>query len=186
VATVDDKAQVILDARAHGSGAELAMLIPAVEATAGFRNPDTALCADADYHSEDGLSYLAQQNIDAYVCDNDYRRHDPRFKDQGKHRAKTNPLYDKSVKSERIRLLRPEDFKLAPDRSHCICPAGKRLYANGRNSTINGFAPPSTAARSATACPVHTGPGACAFPTERRCGRWPSSAAGAHLVPQTE
>jgi transposase len=140
VATVDDKAQVILDAQAHGSGSEQAMLVPAVEATATYRHADTAICADAGYHSEAGLKALAEHNIDAYICDNDYRRRDPRFKDQGKHRSKANPLYDKSVRSERIRLYQPADFKLAPDRSHCICPAGKRLYANGSHCTINGFA----------------------------------------------
>jgi transposase len=140
VATVDDKAQVILDAQTHGSGSEQAMLIAAVEATAAYRNAHTAICADAGYHSEAGLKELAQQNIDAYICDNDYRRRDARFKDQGKHRAKADPRYDKSVRSERIRLYRPAEFKLAPDRSHCLCPAGKRLYANGSNCTINGFA----------------------------------------------
>ncbi len=35
---------------------------------------------------------------------------------------------------------RPADFKLAPDDSHCICPAGKRLYANGSDCTTRGYA----------------------------------------------
>jgi transposase len=140
VATVDEKAQIILDAQAHGSGSEQALLGPAVDATGSLRKTDTVICADAGYHSEAGLKQLAEQGIEAYICDNDYRRRDPRFKDQGKHKTQAEPLYDKSARSERIRLYRPEDFKLAEDRSHCVCPAGKRLYSNGKHCTINGFA----------------------------------------------
>ena len=33
----------------------------------------------------------------------------------------------------------PADFRLADDRSHCVCPAGKHLYSNGSNCTINGY-----------------------------------------------
>jgi hypothetical protein len=36
-------------------------------------------------------------------------------------------------------LCRP-DFKQAEDRSQCTCPVGKRLYRNGSNCTINGYA----------------------------------------------
>lgn len=32
------------------------------------------------------------------------------------------------------------DFNEADDRSHCLCPAGKRLYRNGGECTINGYA----------------------------------------------
>jgi transposase len=127
VATVDDKAQVILDAQTHGSGSEQAMLIAAVEATAAYRNAHTAICADAGYHSEAGLKELAQQNIDAYICDNDYRRRDARFKDQGKHRAKADPRYDKSVRSERIRLYRPRRVQACPGSLSLPLPGGQAL-----------------------------------------------------------
>ncbi len=140
VAVVDEKHQIVLDAQAHGTGSEQALLLPAVEAVADYRKAQTAVCADAGYHAEANLEQLAKHNIEAYICDNDYRRRDPRFADQAKHKAKGDALYDTSARSERIRLYRPEDFQLAADRSHCLCPAGKRLYANGSHCTINGFA----------------------------------------------
>ncbi|GBD99197.1 hypothetical protein BMS3Abin07_01230 [bacterium BMS3Abin07] len=35
-------------------------------------------------------------------------------------------------------LYRPKDFAMSEDRTHCICPAGKRLYRNGGNVVVNG------------------------------------------------
>jgi hypothetical protein len=41
VAAVDDKAQVVLDAQAHGTGSEQELLLPVVNATSVFRVPET-------------------------------------------------------------------------------------------------------------------------------------------------
>lgn len=35
-------------------------------------------------------------------------------------------------------LFRSIDFEIADDESHCICPAGQRLYRNGANCNIGG------------------------------------------------
>jgi len=43
-------------------------------------------------------------------------------------------------KPDNSALFRPQDFRCAEDFSHCICPAGKRLYRNGANVVINGYA----------------------------------------------
>jgi hypothetical protein len=140
VAVVDEKHQIVLEAQAHGTGSEQALLVPALEAVGHYRKAETAVCAEAGYYSETNLKHLAEQHVEAYICDNDYRRRDPRFDDQAQHQAKGDALYDKSARTERVRLYRPEDFKLAPDHSHCLCPAGKRLYSNGKGCTIGGFA----------------------------------------------
>jgi len=47
-----------------------------IDATAAYRNADTVITADAGYHSHANLKVLAQQNIDAYVPDNGYRKRD--------------------------------------------------------------------------------------------------------------
>lgn len=39
---------------------------------------------------------------------------------------------------QKIRLYRPEDFRVVEDQSHCICPAGHKLHSNGSACTING------------------------------------------------
>jgi transposase len=140
VAAVDERHQIIVEAQAHGTGSEQALLMPVVEATTRLRTDETVITADAGYHSEANCKALTEGGIEAYLCDNDYRRRDERFADQDQHRAKPEPLYDKSSRTERVRLFRPADFDLAEDRSHCVCPAGRRLYSNGSNCTFNGYA----------------------------------------------
>jgi hypothetical protein len=89
------------------------------------------LAADAGFHSEANLKYLADRGIDGYVADTFFRKRDPRFADAARHKPS-----DKDPTG----LFRPQDFRCAQDLSHCICPAGKRLYRNGRNVVINGYA----------------------------------------------
>lgn len=146
VAAVDAAHQIVVDAQAHGTGSEQELLLPVVEASAAQRTADTAICADAGYHSEKNLAELATRHIPAWICDNQYRQRDPRYADQAKHKAKPDPLWDKSDKAKDARAAQKTkpyantDFIEADDRSHCLCPAGKRLYRNGGNCTINGYA----------------------------------------------
>ena len=136
-AAVDSEHQVIVAAEITGSGSEQAMLLPMVKASEALRNPDTLITADAGYHSAENLLALAEQNIDALIADNQMRQRDERFDAQGKHKAKPDPLYEKKPTGspQKIRLYRPEDFKVSEDRSHCICPAGRKLYSNGSGCT---------------------------------------------------
>ena len=140
VAAVDGQAQIVVEAQAHGTGSEQELLLPVVKATAALRRPETIVCADAGYHSEENLKDLAEQAVEAYVCDNGYRQRDPRYAAQDRHRDKPDPLWDKNPKKKKAKRFVPADFQLAEDGSHCICPAGKRLYGNGKHCTINGFA----------------------------------------------
>lgn len=144
VATVDEKAQIILDAEAHGTGSEQALLLPAIKAVAAYMTPETVITADAGYYSEANCQALATQHIEAYIPDPDYRKRDERYADQGMHTAKPDPLWNKTgsgdtaTTKKKARCFKPADFVLAEDHSHCLCPAGKRLYGNGSNCTIGG------------------------------------------------
>lgn len=139
VAAVDAAHQIIMEAQAHGTGSEQELLIPLAEALVPLAMPQTCYVADAGYHSTDNVETLERQQRPAYVCDNQYRQRDPRYADQDKHRAKPDPLYDKSAsKPGKRKLYRPADFQLAGDGRHCICPAGHTLYRNGGDCTING------------------------------------------------
>jgi len=138
VAAVDEQSQIIVDAQAHGTGSEQALLLPVVTAIASLRNADTVITADAGYHSEANLVALDEQNINAYLPDNGYRKRDERYADQSVHTSKPDPLWNKAKQEKKSKCFRPADFQLAEDRSHCICPAGKQLYGNGSNCTING------------------------------------------------
>ena len=52
VAAVDCRHQVIVEARAYGTGSEQELLLPTVQALEGVLAQDTLITADAGYHSE--------------------------------------------------------------------------------------------------------------------------------------
>jgi hypothetical protein len=141
VAAVDAKNQIVIDAQAHGTGSEQELLIPVVEATTAYRTDETVITADAGYHSEANLKNRAANNVEAYIPDNGYRQRDERYAGQEAHKAKPDPLYDKrGATTKKASQFKPNDFQIDLVQRSCICPAGKRLYGNGGNCTINGFA----------------------------------------------
>lgn len=139
VAAVDEQAQIIVDAQAHGTGSEHELLAPIVQGTTPYRHADTVITADAGYHSEANLQVLSDQGIDAYLPDNGYRKRDERYADQQRHKAKPDPLYDKIPKDDKPRLFQPADFRFDATKLSCECPAGKRLYRSGTNIVIQGY-----------------------------------------------
>jgi transposase len=138
VAAVDSQCQVIVEAQAHGSGSEQALLIPVVEAMCDLIEADSLLTADAGYHSEANLKALAESNIEALIADNGMRKRDARFADQAKHKAKADPLWDKTAQEKKERLFGPKDFHHDDQDKVCICPAGEFLYQNGSAVVIQG------------------------------------------------
>ena len=138
VAAVDAKHQIIVEAQAHGTGSEQALLMPMVEAATPLCTPDTLITADAGYHSETNLKTLAEQDRPALIADNQMRKRDERFKDQAKYKAQPDPLYDKAHPKKTAGHYRPKDFDYDPQAGTCICPAGRALYQNGSNCNHNG------------------------------------------------
>lgn len=139
VAAVDEKHQVIVEAQAHGVGPEQELLAPVMDALQGQLAPETIVTADSGYCSEDNLEQLERRGVQAFIPDNQWRQRDARFAEQQRHRDKKDPLWDKAEKAEKPKLFAPQDFRPAEDHSHCICPAGKRLYRNGMHHDLNGF-----------------------------------------------
>jgi hypothetical protein len=138
VAAVDEKAQVVVVAQAHGTGSEQELLVPIVEELRALCEDTTVVAADSGYCSQENLEKLEAKRIEGFIPDNGYRQRDPRYAGQDQHTAKPGPLWDKRPKDEKASLFRPADFQVAEDCSHCICPAGKRLYRNGANCNIGG------------------------------------------------
>lgn len=144
VAAVDAAHQIIIDAQAHGTGSEQELLLGVVQATRPHATPDTLYTADAGYHSEANLKALAEQHIPALIADNGMRQRDERFKDQARHKAKADPLHNKSKPGKAGtprkpgQCYRPGDFAYDATAGTCVCPAGKSLYQNGANCQING------------------------------------------------
>jgi len=141
VATVDKKHQIIVDAQAIGSGQEQQTLIPVIEAveerfqrlalnddvfdiaTEGDDNKGVILTADTGFANEDNMKYCHENNINAYIPDNQFRSRDPKFKDQ----KKKHPRPTRAKGGKVIELFKPSDFQFDPIKNTCICPAGESL-----------------------------------------------------------
>ncbi len=127
VATVDSAHQIIMDAQAHGTGSEQALLLPAVQAVQAQCGPDTVITADAGYHSEVNLQALDALGVQAVIADNQRRQRDERLVDQAKHQGQADPLHDKSPKPRQTILFGPADFEHDAQRNQCRCPAGQTV-----------------------------------------------------------
>ena len=142
VATADSKRQVVVHAEAFGQGPEHDLLIPMVEGTkenfSAIGVPevfaDTRLTADSGFHTERNMEMLADRQIDGYVADNQFRKRDPRFTDSGRYKERHRK--ERAAFEGRRGLFKVDDFTFPGDLSHCICPAGKRLYRSGSNVSI--------------------------------------------------
>jgi transposase len=139
VAAVDEAHQIIVEAQAHGTGSEQELLLPVTEAIQPLVQEGSVVCADSGYHSEANLQALENKAIEAFIPDHHYRKRDPRYAGQQQHTSKPEALWDKSAKPpKKPKLFQPTDFNIAPDQSHCRCPAGKRLYRTAGNCNIGG------------------------------------------------
>lgn len=138
-AAVDASHQVIVAADVIGSGSEQAMLLPMIGQARAVADENTVMLADAGYHSHQNMDALYEEAIPALVADGQMRKRDERLAGQQHHRAKPDPLHDKTkVQEKPVRLFRAQDFILDEASNSCICPAGQRLYSSGSRCRING------------------------------------------------
>src|SRR5499426_837947 len=139
VAAVDRKYQVVVHAEVFGDPQEHELLAPMVEGTRenfqaigvqGDIFEQAKLTADAGFHTEQNMKMLFDQQIDGYVADILFRKRDPRFRTADRHKPK---------KENPREHFTPKDFIYDQVTQTCICPAGNKLYRNGRNIQIRGF-----------------------------------------------
>ena len=140
-AAVDGAHQIIVAADVIGSGSEQEMLLPMIEQSQTIRTEHTLITADAGYHSDANVHALMTQGIPALIADNQMRQRDERFVDQGKHKVKDDPLYDKRPAAQAgqarpIKLFKPTDFKFNDHDNTMTCPAGKTLLSTGAIHTV--------------------------------------------------
>ena len=143
VTAVDGKHQIIVHAEAFGEAQEHDLLAPMVE---GIRNnfkvigkeedifTAAKLSADSGFHTEANMKMLFTDKVDAYVADNLFRKRDPRFVDADRYRE--SHRQERARRREKKGLFSTADFVFPEDLSHCICPAGKRLYRSGSNVAV--------------------------------------------------
>ena len=139
VAAVDQAHQIIVEAQAHGTGAEQELLLPMAEAMQPMLSGGSLITADSGYHSEANLQALAGLGVDALIADHDMRRRDERFATQERHQQAPDPLHDKTRTESKSTLYQPSDFIYDPEAGTCVCPAGKTLRCTGVGRVTNGY-----------------------------------------------
>ena len=142
VAAVDDRAQIIVVAQAHGTGSAHELLVPIVDALTPVLAPTSLLTADAGYHSNAACRLLEARGIDALLADTTLRQRDDRFATQARHQQAPDPLHNKT-RARATPLappppFTPRDFAYDPVARTCVCPAGKALYRKGASRIVNG------------------------------------------------
>lgn len=83
------------------------------------------------------MKMLYTGGVDAYVADNRFRKRDPRFVDADRYKERHRQ--ERAKLEGRSGLFAIADFSFPADLSHCICPAGKRLYRSGHNVRVRNF-----------------------------------------------
>jgi len=162
VTTVDGKHQIIVHAEAFGEAQEHELLQPMVDGTrqnfkALGRDEDVfkraKLSADSGFHTEENMKMLFTGKIDAYVADNRFRKRDPRFVDADRYRERHRQ--ERAKLTGRKGLFSTADFVFPEDLSHCICPAGKRLYRSGNNVAVRNFLATKFKGAKSSCLPCH-------------------------------
>ena len=114
VAAVDDKHQIVVEAQPHGVGHEQELLMPLLDALEAQRNPDTLINTDAGYYSKANIQALDQRAMAGCIPDPNYRSRDARYAGQERHKSKPKALWDKRKIPARVKLFRPQDFRVQP------------------------------------------------------------------------
>ena len=144
VASADKKHQIIIDAQAFGSGQEHQVLQPVLDKiksryqrlglSENLYQDGIIVTADTGYANEDNMRYLCENNINAYIPDNQFRSRDPKFKDQKNKYGKRH----QDKKSTSPKRYTQDDFLFDPKRLTCYCPQGQRLHINSRSHDKHG------------------------------------------------
>lgn len=143
VAVVDSKQQIITHAEVFGSGSEHELIVPMIEKTKEnletIGNKEDILSkakvtADSGFHTEKNMKMLMESGIDAYIADTQMRKRDARFADADRYKERFKKEREEYYGKKG--LYRPRDFTMSEDKSHCICPAGKRMYRSGGHVTV--------------------------------------------------
>ena len=142
VSAVDKKHQIVIAAEVYGAGPEQQTLIPILdgiqdcyqrlEIPVDLNAGELIITADTGFANEANMQHCHDNNINAYIPDNQFRSRDARFDDHlepanRKRRPKHKPIYEVSA------------FHFDPVTGTCWCPAGKllRLTKTGPDSHGN-------------------------------------------------
>jgi hypothetical protein len=138
IATIDTKHQIVVNAQAIGDGNEarhMETIVDSVRKTFRVLEPEenlftsAVITADSGFNSETALQALIDRDIDAYIADPQFRKHDPQFSNQQEYRAKT---IDRKRASKARNYFSADEFTFDGNGS-LICPAGKPMKSRCPN-----------------------------------------------------
>ena len=146
LASVDKKHQIIVDAQAFGEGQEHHTLQPITEAikdryerleiSEDIYQTGVIVTADTGFANEANMQYLHDNEINAYIPDNQFRSRDPKFADQ---KTKYGKRHQKKKKqSKPTQFIPASEFRFDPVTMTCICPAGRTMSYQGSRSDESG------------------------------------------------
>jgi len=146
VACVDARHQVIVHGEAFGEAQEHDLLQPMIEQTRehlrALRGKDifktARLTADSGFYNTANVTHLYQNGIDGYLPDLGFRKRDPRFAEVERYRRREKKDRQAYYGRTRQHYTSPH-FHYDAATHTCICPAGKRLYSNGRANNLGGY-----------------------------------------------
>jgi len=182
VATVDEKTQIIVDAQAHGTGSEQELLLPVIKATDALRNADTVITADVGYHSAANLKALDEQQINAYIPDNGYRKRDERYAEQCIHAAKPDHCGTKPDEQKNPNVLKLLISNWQTTTHTASVPPENGCIATGRIARSTAMWRLNLQAANRTAYRALVAMNVCAHPKRRKPDRSPSCRANAMPV----
>jgi len=134
VAAVDQKHQIIVEAMAFGEGQERHTLKPVLESIderyerqgieKNVAQDQIVVTADTGFSNDENNAYLKEQNINAYIPDNQFRSRDPRFKHQKEKYGKRQQADYQGIPA----VIPASEFSLNAKKKTCVCPQGKSMW----------------------------------------------------------
>ncbi len=132
VAAVDKKHQIIIDATAFGEGQEYHTLAPVLDKISkrykrldihkDIYSTGVVVTADTGFSNKDNMKYLYDEQINAYIPDNNFRSRDEKFKGQKKKYVRPS-----QAKPGSVSVIPSSEFTFDPISKVCICPAGEKM-----------------------------------------------------------
>ena len=138
ITAADSKHQIVVHAEAHGSSTEHVYLKGMLEgARETMRQTDghediykeAVFTADTGFHSKEALEFIEDNEIDAYIPDNQFRQRDPRFDTADRHKK---PV-DRKGTVKKAKYFKAQEFTRDGENENLICPEGKALRIRCRN-----------------------------------------------------
>jgi hypothetical protein len=155
VAAVDGTHQIIVEAQAHGTGAEQEVLLPVVDALAACARPRRSLTADAGYHSEANLRALATQ-ASTRSSPTPRCASATHASDVGT-RTGTRPTRCRADgRRAEPRVFQPPTSRMTPRRARVSAPLARRLHAVARTWSRAASSPTTFRGAKAHLWPVST------------------------------